>query len=496
MIFEILPIINLVSDLIIMKLNDLKSEIEFIKFGGVVKGIKETLKTIQLELALNEKIRRDLLIKREQTENRFAKRLLKFQIDTVSKRISILKLKEQKLTTSLEKENKKRIEDVSKSFKKRNEIIKISSEKLGEFGRDAARDYTGAFSSIIGSEFSSGGSVNNAIIGGLSAAVPGIGAFLGGAVTGIMGGLLGNIFGSSPVKTVAQIAQEAFDKMIKKTNRALDSIRGEKDIFTEQLNILEDLMDEIGVKGIIPTELLDHLQVTAGTTVQEAILQKLKDIEGTNIDLNSELGEKLERAEEKRTVLEKAVPLQEKMRALMSAANLSTSRGLHSLARGQQAGASLIGTELAELTKGFKFEAGISRGELEATEKLVKELESQGAKQISEKQLERLRETLALQRRAAKLEKFATGGIVSGNNTAGDRLSVAVNSGEMVLNKAQQSNLFNAISSGQVGGGANSVNITFSGAVLGDQSQAREFALKIDEELFKLKRNNQSVAFN
>lgn len=44
-----------------------------------------------------------------------------------------------------------------------------------------------------------------------------------------------------------------------------------------------------------------------------------------------------------------------------------------------------------------------------------------------------------------KLNTYATGGIVGGNSYVGDRQLIRVNSGEMVLNKRQQSNLFNVL---------------------------------------------------
>jgi hypothetical protein len=44
---------------------------------------------------------------------------------------------------------------------------------------------------------------------------------------------------------------------------------------------------------------------------------------------------------------------------------------------------------------------------------------------------------------ASQLSKFATGGIVKGNNTSGDNELVRVNSGEMILNRRQQTELFN-----------------------------------------------------
>lgn len=53
----------------------------------------------------------------------------------------------------------------------------------------------------------------------------------------------------------------------------------------------------------------------------------------------------------------------------------------------------------------------------------------------------------------AAVSKFETGGIVGGNSTKGDKNLARLNSGEMILNKAQQGTLFKAISSGNIGGG-------------------------------------------
>ena len=47
--------------------------------------------------------------------------------------------------------------------------------------------------------------------------------------------------------------------------------------------------------------------------------------------------------------------------------------------------------------------------------------------------------------------KFATGGIVGGTSYTGDRVTANVNSGEMILNRAQQRNLFDSINSNSIG---------------------------------------------
>lgn len=55
----------------------------------------------------------------------------------------------------------------------------------------------------------------------------------------------------------------------------------------------------------------------------------------------------------------------------------------------------------------------------------------------------------------AAMSKFASGGIVGGNSTHGDKQIIRANSGEMVLTKGQQATLFDAIQSGNLGGGGN-----------------------------------------
>lgn len=55
----------------------------------------------------------------------------------------------------------------------------------------------------------------------------------------------------------------------------------------------------------------------------------------------------------------------------------------------------------------------------------------------------------------ASMSKFANGGIVGGSSSVGDKNIIRANSGEMILTKGQQTTLFNAIKSGNLGGGGN-----------------------------------------
>lgn len=51
------------------------------------------------------------------------------------------------------------------------------------------------------------------------------------------------------------------------------------------------------------------------------------------------------------------------------------------------------------------------------------------------------------------LSGYASGGIISGGSSYGDQILARVNAGEMILNRRQQSNLFRAIESGDIGAG-------------------------------------------
>jgi hypothetical protein len=67
----------------------------------------------------------------------------------------------------------------------------------------------------------------------------------------------------------------------------------------------------------------------------------------------------------------------------------------------------------------------------------------------------------------SKLGAYETGGIVGGTSYYGDNVLARVNSGEMILNQGQQRNLFDAINSGNLGGGGSqTVEFKVSGSNL------------------------------
>lgn len=62
----------------------------------------------------------------------------------------------------------------------------------------------------------------------------------------------------------------------------------------------------------------------------------------------------------------------------------------------------------------------------------------------------------------SSIPKFATGGIVGGSSLVGDNVLVGVNSGEMILNKRQQANLFNLLDGKYTGNSATNQNVKFT----------------------------------
>lgn len=64
----------------------------------------------------------------------------------------------------------------------------------------------------------------------------------------------------------------------------------------------------------------------------------------------------------------------------------------------------------------------------------------------------------------ASFPKFESGGVISGSSFHGDNVIARVNSGEMIINRRQQSNLFNAIDQNKLGGTS---NIQIGGVIRG-----------------------------
>ena len=83
--------------------------------------------------------------------------------------------------------------------------------------------------------------------------------------------------------------------------------------------------------------------------------------------------------------------------------------------------------------------------------------------------------------------KFQHGGIVGGDSFAGDRMTARVNSGEMILNRQQQTSLFNAINRGTAGASISVGGDTFVINGDADESFVQGIAKTKESRLAKLK---------
>ncbi len=107
------------------------------------------------------------------------------------------------------------------------------------------------------------------------------------------------------------------------------------------------------------------------------------------------------------------------------------------------------------------------------------ELTALGTQTTAEVSASTLKSTAASVEMAAKstAAKFATGGIITGGPTSGDKILARVNAGEMILNQGQQSRLFEAINSGNLGGGGN------MSSTVTTRVRAKDLILTINNEL-------------
>ncbi|MEG2150277.1 MAG: phage tail tape measure protein, partial [Bacteroidaceae bacterium] len=70
----------------------------------------------------------------------------------------------------------------------------------------------------------------------------------------------------------------------------------------------------------------------------------------------------------------------------------------------------------------------------------------------------------------AMIPKFATGGIYTGGTVSGDKGLARLNKGEMILNGGQQSRLFEAINSGNMGGKVSTTLVSGTAVIRGDDA--------------------------
>lgn len=168
---------------------------------------------------------------------------------------------------------------------KSNEKQLKAQEDAYETGLNLATDFKGELNKQVNKIFTSADGIMKPVTQGMQGMFGMLGgSMLGGALGGLaiqgITSIFNGLFGGAG-KTVAQVAEEQFDKMIDNTNRALEGIGREKTIAEKQIAVLKELKGQ-GVTSIDDQALANQLGVKVGTTINDAIGQKLDNIAGLN----------------------------------------------------------------------------------------------------------------------------------------------------------------------------------------------------------------------
>ena len=347
-----------------------------------------------------------------------------------------------------------------------------------------------------------------------------VGSFAGGAMGQVVGlgaaQIIAGLFGKTG-KTVSQYADEAFTKMVKNTNIALENIGKERTTIDKQLSILEQIKSELGDNAIIPEKFLTSLQMTKGTTINEAAIKYGERQQGVNqkeldmfrlqrdaieelliigerlTEIKAERGEIFQKETSRRDMFERShgrrpdyIYTNRELELVAEAEELNSRqvKGLESAKIRNFA--DIVGVSPAQIRRigtGAQGDREISAS-IQALER--KRTEVRATLDVtSDRSLDELLDDIQIVQRieeikraiksltdapAVPVEQFATGGVVGGSQYAGDRVVARVNSGERIMT-AQTDAQLNALLS--------KLTAAFSSGVQGP----REVILQIDRKV-------------
>jgi hypothetical protein len=118
-----------------------------------------------------------------------------------------------------------------------------------------------------------------------------------------------------------------------------------------------------------------------------------------------------------------------------------------------------------------------------ASEQLSKIGVNTGSISNNEK-LSELKTKVQAQVQAKSAGNYSNGGVIPGNSYSGDRLQANVNSGEMLLNRSQQANLFDIVNGG-MSGNANNIQLFIETLNVPDESFVDQIANALMEKIQK-----------
>ena len=191
----------------------------------------------------------------------------------------------KKVTTKTQDE----LDDQKKKFEKHLDDLKT-------LGGAFATDFQTGLNSLVDMAMNG----ENGLVSNMQGALTGfvgpdvasfMAGFFGGVITDGISKIVTGIFGSTPVKTVAETAAQTFERMTVKFNRSLDKIGREQSVTEKEIDILQELKEQ--GKKFIPAEIARVLgESTFGISINDALIKrfdKLSGFEDTSLSFKTDI---------------------------------------------------------------------------------------------------------------------------------------------------------------------------------------------------------------
>ena len=353
-------------------------------------------------------------------------------------------------------------------------------KQLLDLGRGFATDYQAALKAMVDNAMFGDDGASKQIQNSLTGIIGGDAAsFVAGSVGGIVvsgiTSILSGIFGGNRVDDIQIQAQKSFQKMVDNTNAALDNIGKEKSAAQKQVDILNLLKGQVGGSSSVPAQFLESLGLSAGTTVDQGIVQVLGRLQGLSTadkEAKQKLLSDLLAQQKTWSDAQKAEnDAKAKLAPLLDQMNYDLQHDIEVPKELAKKIDTLVSIRESQRSIENRFDIGDINNK-------IKELTGEIAPN-SLVTLDDINNYLTVRKQISdaggtpadlgggNVQRFASGGIVKGASYSGDTTMVRTNAGEMILNPQEQSNLFNMIKSGSSGNGTITVQVMLDKKELG-----------------------------
>lgn len=204
-------------------------------------------------------------------------------------------------------------ETLDEMSRRTNNINTDIARQTATLGSQMVTDFQGFAQTLIQNTISGPGGITDQLFTELSKTMGTTAAsFTSGAIGGVVSmgvaEIVSGVFGKSG-KTVHDYAEEAYDRMVDRTNEKLLQLGRERTQQEKQLDILEELSDSLGGSAIIPDKFLTALGLKSGTTVDSGRVEILgRSVKGNEVE-RSVLEKELSEAQRAKSIFDQYLSL-------------------------------------------------------------------------------------------------------------------------------------------------------------------------------------------